>query len=434
MPRRMLAGAALASAVLAAIIVVGTTGRHGHRLEAVFSSATNFRPGLDVRAAGQRVGKVAAVHTDGRTARLSLVISDQRAWPLPKGTRARLRWGGTTTFSSRYVELLPGRGGSDLPDGALIPLAGTVAPVEIDHLLRTFDARGRSDLGHTIDAGGAALAQAAAPLRRVLAVTPPALRQTRGLLADLGDRPQELDSLVRSTDRVVHAVNTANPGIESLLASLAQTFNAVGSEATGLRATLADAPGTLTAARSTLARADGTLGGVRELAGGLAPGIRELRGITPRTNALLRRLTSVAPLAAGTLRDLRRAAPDLVRLLDRAAPLLPRLGSIGRDASRQLRCITPYAPDIAGFASTWGGFIQNGDNVDKYARIHANSLPFPEETTMTSQQVTAAFPALTYAFPRPPGANVGKPKFMGDCGVGRDSVEASKDPEARAGG
>lgn len=434
MPGRMLAGAALASALLAAILVVGTSGGHDHRLEAVFSSATNFRPGLDVRAAGQRVGRVAGVHTDGRTARLSLVIDDTRAWPLPKGTRAQLRWGGTTAFSSRYVELLPGRRGPALPDGALIPLADTVAPVEIDHLLRTFDARGRSDLRRTIDASGAALASAALPLRRVLAATPPALRQARGLLADLGDDPEELDALVRSTDRVVHAVNTANPGVEPLLASLAQTFDAVASEASGLRATLADAPGTLSATRTTLARADGTLGEVRELAGELAPGVRELRGITPRANALLRRVTSVAPLAAGTLRDLRRAAPDVVRLLDRAAPLLPRLGSIGRDASTQLRCITPYAPEIAGFASTWGGFIQNGDAADKYARIHANSLPFPEETTMSSQQVSAAFPGLTYAFPRPPGANVGKPRFMDECGVGRDSTDPSKDPEARAGG
>lgn len=432
MSPRVVAVAAVAAAVLGTVLVVTAGGGSEHRLHAVFSSATNIVPGLDVQAAGRPVGKITGASANGSQARLELTITDERAWPLTKGTRATLRWGGTSAFASRYVNLEPGpEDAAELENGSVIGLSDTVAPVELDRLLRTLDEHAQDDLRATIVRGGAAFGRSDRELQDVLRRTPDALDSTRGLLTELGDDPAALDTLVRTTDSVVHAVNSANPGLEALVADAAATFDAVAGEAAGLRATLAEAPSTVAAARGTLRRADTTLLKARELTRRLGPGIRELRTITGPANSVLRRLDAIGPLARGTLATLRSASPDLVALLESARPLMPKLTSIGEQAEQQAHCITPYGPEIAGFATTWGGFLKNGDSVDKYARIHGAGLPFPEDSPMTSEQVVDRFPGQEYAFPRPPGQNVAKPWFIEECGVGPEALDASQDPEAR---
>jgi hypothetical protein len=51
-------------------------------------------------------------------------------------------------------------------------------------------------------------------------------------------------------------------------------------------------------------------------------------------------------------------------------------------------------------------------------------------TTLSSQAITSASGGrLTYAMPRPPGLNAGKPWFQPQCDAGPASLDPSKDPE-----
>jgi hypothetical protein len=95
-------------------------------------------------------------------------------------------------------------------------------------------------------------------------------------------------------------------------------------------------------------------------------------------------------------------------------------------------CIRPYAPELAGNLSTWTGYNRSYDNGGHYARtfpLMANPALIPG-TALSSKQITDLLKGrISYAMPRPPGLNAGKPWFQPQCGAGPESVDASKDPE-----
>jgi hypothetical protein len=138
----------------------------------------------------------------------------------------------------------------------------------------------------------------------------------------------------------------------------------------------------------------------------------------------------VGPDAYSTLASLRRAAPDVNPLLDRATQLMPQLASIGGQGATELACIRPYAPEAAGLASTWTSFLQYSDHHDKYARVNGGAYPYPSsETPLSSAAVVQLVPSLKYVFPAPPGEVAGQPWFIPSCGVGPSSLDATQDPE-----
>ena len=87
----------------------------------------------------------------------------------------------------------------------------------------------------------------------------------------------------------------------------------------------------------------------------------------------------------------------------------------------------------AGFLGTWLSFNSNFDNIGHYARGSNRLSPVPPGTPLTTSQVVATQPAgaMTYAMPRPPGMNAGKPWFLPECGVTEDALDPAKDPETR---
>ncbi|WP_354700219.1 hypothetical protein DSM112329_00484 [Paraconexibacter sp. AEG42_29] len=423
----------IACAALAIIIGSGSSAPT-HRVSFNVANAANLTPGLKVRAAGQQVGTITniSVRSGGNGARVTLRLTDQAVWPLPADTAVRIRYGGTIAASGRYVDLLRGVArGTPISDGGRI--RRVELPVEFDEVFNTFGPRTRQNLRSTVDAAGSTLQAAGGPLRRALKSAPPAVHQVAGTLIDLGDTHATLDTLVRSTDRVLAATQRADPGLGPLLADAATTFTAVGDEASAVKRTLTEAPSTMKDTRTTLAQVDRTLTAATALTGKLAPGVQQLRKIILPLNSTLQTVHEVAPTARRALATTRRAAPDLTRLLDDAGALTPNLKSTLEQASTQLTCLRPYAPEIAGFASTWSGFVANGDKKNKYARLFNAVYPFPNDTPLTVPQLSKLMPGpfQAWGFPRAPGANAGQPWYQPDCGITADGADPAKDPEAR---
>jgi len=418
----------LATAVLIAVIATG--GEHRHELVVASKQARFMVPGLEVRIAGQPVGAVeSAEPTRQGTAIVKLSIDDT-AWPLPTGTRAFYRWAGTIGFTNRYVELVAlRRGTGTLAEGATITGRDVTEAVEVDDVARLFDDAGRVALRATIDRSGVVLQRAASELPAALDRAPRATEQAHALVQDLGADPAALAALVRSTDRLVHAVRVSSPDVGRLVDGMRGTFAATASRASALQRTLSEAPATLDATRTTLRRAEATLERADRMLVRLAPGIGQLRRAAGPLNSVLRRLLNVAPDARLTLAALREAAPDLRQLLDRATTVAPKLTRASEQVKPQLACIRPYAPEVAGFVGTWNGFISRGDGTDKYARANAAFYPFQEGTGLTSGDVARTFPQLHYAFPRPPGEIANQPWFLPECNLGPDTVDPTKDPE-----
>jgi len=432
MVRRVTALLALSGAALA-VIATSSGADATHRVSFDVASAANLIPGLQVRAAGQEVGTVGDVDVrdGGRGARITLELTDARVWPLPPDSVVRVRFGGTIAANGRYVELVRGRAaGAVIRDGGVI--RRVEVPVEFDELFNTFGPRTRHNLRATVDASGRALEQSGESLHRALGSAPAAVHQLRGVLADLGDDHVALDTLVRSTDRVLAATNAADPGLGPLLADAATTFATIDRRARALQRTLDEAPATLTHARTALAQADRTLTAATTLSRRLRPGVEQLVGILAPLNRTLRTVRDVAPTARRALATTRRAAPDLVRLLDRTRTLSPDLRATLRQGVTQLTCLRPYSPEIAGFFSTWAGFVANGDKKNKYARLFNAIYPFPNDTPMTVPQMAKLLPGpfASWGFPRAPGANAGQPWYQPDCGITADGADPAKDPEA----
>lgn len=431
--RHRLAASALGLAVLAVVVLVLTSGGSPttYTVTASMSSAIEIFPGLSVREAGQPVGEVSRVWaTRGGVAEVQLAIG-RAAWPLPQGTRMRLRWASTIAYSGRYVELdKPARPGPPIPDGGTIPTRDVIVPVEFNQLFDTFNATTRRGLRSLLQNGGASLANARAGLTGTLAAGPQTLHQVNLVLDDLNANTTALDTLIRSSDRVTGAIQSASPGLGTLLSGAAATFAAAGDEAAQLKATLQEAPTLISTAKRTLSHADSTLTAAGTLTERLAPGVSEVRRLAAPLDNVLGTIVQVGPDATSTLQTAGHAAPSLTELLATARRLMPTLKSLGSQSATELNCVRPYTPDIVAFASTWSGFIAPTDSKDHIGRIVASTIGFSNATTLTPGQAHALIPGLTSAFPRPPGDEAGQPWFIPECGVGPASVIPAADPEA----
>lgn len=425
--------AALLAVVAVAAIVLIDGGSGGHRVHVVFEGeASHAMAGLDVRAAGQRVGEVVAVEPHEGHARLELELDDE-VWPLTRGTSAQLRWGGTIAIANRHVELRPGR--PDAPpvaEGATIEGPDSIASVEFDQVFRGFDRKTRADVDDLFRTGAPAMEEAQDDLRRALRKSPPAFTHARAFLEDLGDDPRALDMLVRTGDRVAGALADADPGIRELVGGAADTFEAFGSRASAMERAIVQTAPTLASTRPTLARAERTLRSLDSLGRRLRPGIEGVRRLTGPATSALRRIVDVGPVARDTLDAAQRSAPDITALLAQAAPLMPTVASVGRQGASQLRCVRPYAPEIGGVIGTWLSATASGDNRDRFARVHASFNPHLPGDARTPAALLRDLPQTTYAFPRAPGLNAGQPWFLPSCGVGPETLDPTQDPESRA--
>jgi hypothetical protein len=111
--------------------------------------------------------------------------------------------------------------------------------------------------------------------------------------------------------------------------------------------------------------------------------------------------------------------------------VLPPATSAVNTFTPMFACLRPYAPDVAGFLTTWAGFTSHYDAGGHYGRaFELTVIPslYPG-TLLNSQQAIATSPGLTYAFPRPPGMNDGHPYFLPQCGITSSALNPAADPE-----
>lgn len=432
--RGVVTGALLLLAVLALLIVL-RSGSEGRDVFVTVPKATGVVKGQYIRAAGTTVGRVGDITPvqKGRAARIKLHLDDE-AWPVTKGSRFTLRWGGTINQYNRYIAYERGPDGPALAqDGGDLPTGAMRVPVEYGELLSVFGKKPRRDLKTFLNRSGLALDKAGPQLRRALGVAPPAVDEADKVLDALDDNRAQLETLVKSTGRVVNAIDTADPGLGQLVVGAGTTLDATADEARGLQATLDQAPGTFRRATATLRRADRTLVPARDLVRRLAPGVTELRRVASPLNGLMGSLVEIGPDAEATLRTAATGAPDLTKLLDRLTTDAPQLRSISEQADLALNCIRPYTPEIVSIGSLWGSALSSTDGRDRYIRAQPEVfLPAPHNVQFqNSGELVKNNPGVTYAFPRPPGTQAGQTWFLPECGAGPDALDASKDPEAR---
>jgi ABC-type transporter Mla subunit MlaD len=420
-----------AAAVVGLVVLVMSGGGYSHYVQLNVSEATGVIPGERVVSGGATVGEItSALVTPRYGARLVLGIDDS-AWPIATDSVLTLRMGGTIKYTDRFIQLTRGHGSRVFANNAYIPARQLSVPVEYDQLFNIFDAPTRAGLRTFMDNGGQALHAAQTPFRAALADGAPAVIQADAVFRDLAGNQRALSTLVGASDQLVRAIDSSNPGLSQLLSGASNTFTAVGSQSRSLQTALQAAPMAFYHAGHALGHASATLGHLSVLARRLDPGVLQLRSLAAPLDAALTTVIAVEPDAVRTLDTIRTASPSLVSLLSVArTTLMPRLQSIGKQLARQVDCVRPYTPDIAGLLTAWTGFWGDGDYRDKVLRGELGADVMPGDVPLSSAQLGAVLPTLKIDYPQVPGMGVNQPWFQPQCGMTPNNLQLSHDSEA----
>ncbi len=397
-----------------------------------FQSATNLVSGANVTAGGVTVGSVGAITLDNGLAAVALHITNPKVWPLRQGTRAEIRWGGTVSYSNRYVELLPGPAKDPvLANGARLPTQDTVTPVEFDQLFNVFNGPTRASLGSLIDNGASTFAHQAKALHTGVTKAAPALNSVSGVLQQLGEDPHALENLIFAGASTAGALRAQQPQLVSLVNDAADTFATIAGNARATQATLKQLAPALDSAQTALQRVNPTLTKLNRLVDEIKPGAVALKALASPLNSALTELTTVAPELNTTLVDVQRAAPRVTTLLDTAKPVLDSAKSTLNTAEPIAACLLPYGPEASGFVENWESFLSGYNNAGHYARALYQVFPALNDQTETPAQLVGGNPDIGYALIRPPGYNAGTSSswFQPQCGAGQDGLTAADDPE-----
>jgi phospholipid/cholesterol/gamma-HCH transport system substrate-binding protein len=433
---RILATAALIAAVaLVALAMFGGSG--SYRVKAVFDNAGQLVPGNQVRVGGQPVGKISDVELDDRANAVVTMELDDAVAPLHAGTTATIRASSLSGIANRYVSLQPGPNSNEkIADGGHIGADETSAPVDLDTLFNTLDAKTRAGLRNVIRGYGDWYDTRGADAGQATKYFAPFLSSGSELGQELTLDQAVLSRFVRDGAATVSAIAERRDDLAGLVVNTNQAMAAIGDESTSLQRALELLPGTMRKANTTFVNLRGTLDDLEQLVNEskpatrkLAPFFRELRPLVADlrpTIADLRDLIRL-PGAGNDLTELTAAQPGLARLtstvfprgiraLDRAQPVV--------SYARQ------YTPDLAGWFTKFGQVAAYYDANGHYARVMPVFSPARRNadntlTALPPQQRTEGFRHGIFRYC--PGGAV-QPPPDGSAPVAAEGCDPSANP------
>jgi len=232
--------AAFLAVAVAALVALAVWPRSapGRTLVAHFARAVGVHEGSDVRVLGVRIGTVTAVTPEGRTVRVAMRY--EARYDIPAGASAVIV--PPSVVSDRYVQLTPAyTSGERLPDGADLPVARTVVPLEIDDVYRALDEFNRAMGPGGVNANGA-ISDLVATGRANLAGNGENLHATLdGLsqaLSTLAAGRQDLFGAIANLQRFTTMLAESDQQVRQFNAQLAEVAEQLGAERQELAAAL----------------------------------------------------------------------------------------------------------------------------------------------------------------------------------------------------
>ena len=191
----------------------------GDTYQAEFAEIGALKAGNEVRVAGVSIGKVEDIKLDGNKVIVKFKIDKGTDFGTETGADIRVR----TLLGAEYLALTP-KGPGQLPKGATIPMARTIAPYDV---VQAF-----SDLSKTTDALDVPqLAEALQTLGDIAAETPEefrgAIKGVSDLSVNLAARDTEINTLLVSLKKVTGVLNSRNDQLVTLFKDSDVLFNAI---------------------------------------------------------------------------------------------------------------------------------------------------------------------------------------------------------------
>jgi phospholipid/cholesterol/gamma-HCH transport system substrate-binding protein len=326
----VLIGAATVLVVLVAVFLAynannGLPFVPTYQVKAELPSAANLVVGNDVRIGGARVGVVSNIkpklYKTGKVTALVTMKLQTSVKPLDENTTVLVR--PRSALGLKYLEVTPGHNGRHVPDGATLPLANArPAPVEIDEVFNTFNAKTRTAIQQNLVSFGDGLAGRGGDLQLAIHDLGPLLRNIIPVSKNLADPRTRLANFVESLGRAASIVAPAAETQAALFRNLDSTFLALaGVSRPFLQDAITGGPPALDQATSTFRAVRPFLRNSAALFHELQPGARALGRSAPI-------ISSALAVGTTTLRRIdpfnKQLADALVALRDFAQdPLVP---------------------------------------------------------------------------------------------------------------
>jgi phospholipid/cholesterol/gamma-HCH transport system substrate-binding protein len=372
---RILALAALVAAVaLAALAMFG--GEDAYKVKAVFQNAGQLVPGNEVRVGGQPIGTISDIELDqSANAIVTMEVGDPVA-PLHEGTSATIRATSLSGITSRYISLKPGpNNGRELEDGDSIGADETSAPVDLDTLFNTLDAKTRAGLRDFIRGSGTQYEARGAEAGQSIQYFAPFLGSTSRLTQELALDQEVFEQFVKDGADTVSAIASRRGDLTELVSNTNSAMRAIGDENVSLQRALELLPSTLRKANTTFVNLRNTLDDLDKLVAESKPNTKEL---APFFRALRPLVHDARPTVADLRELIRSPGPnnDLIELTAKQPRLAELTASVFPRAIRALDRSDPvisyargYTPDLVGWITKFGQVAAYYDANGHYARV-----------------------------------------------------------------
>jgi virulence factor Mce-like protein len=251
--------------------------------------------GNDVREGGFRVGLVSDMKPvrlpSGLVgAQLTLQLSESHK-NVPIDSTVSIR--PLSVLGLKYVDLETGHSHQYFQQGDTLPAAQTNVPVQLDDVLKTFNAPTRTAMQNNLRGYGDVLAGRGGSLNDTIAALPSLLGHLRPVAAYLADPATQLTRFLVSLNQFMGAVAPVSQTNARLFADMATTFEAISRDPNALEQTIAESPSTLAVGTDSLRTQRPFLTDFTTLGTDLQPATSALVGALPQVNPALEAGTQV---------------------------------------------------------------------------------------------------------------------------------------------
>jgi phospholipid/cholesterol/gamma-HCH transport system substrate-binding protein len=300
-----------------------------YEFKAVFNDVNNLKPKSPVRIAGVEVGKVtkvAPVESGKGAAEVTMQVED-KGLPIKKDAELKIR---PRIFleGNFFVDVEPGSpSGDDLPDGGVIPVTQTAAPVQFGDLLTALQRDTRTDLQTFLREYSKGLSDGGADgFNQAIKYWKPAyLNSSLANDATLGQDPnRDVQRLLKGQQKTFAALVKDENALKGLVTNFNVTAAAFAREDVALAQSVPALRDTLRIGYPALGSLDAALPSLRAFAHDALPGVRSS---DPTLAASMPFITQARLLMSedelrGTARVLRQTIPDLVKFDQTSVPFL----------------------------------------------------------------------------------------------------------------
>ena len=300
-----------------------------YEFKAVFNDVNNLKPKSPVRIAGVEVGKVLKVEPveSGKGAAQVTMQVEDKGLPIKKDAHLKIR---PRIFleGNFFVDVEPGSpSAGNLPDGGVIPVTQTAAPVQFGDLLTALQSDTRTDLQTFLREYSKGLAGGGAEgFNEAVKYWKPAyLNNSLANDATLGQDPNhDLQRVLKGQQQTFAALVKDENALKGLVTNFNVTAAAFAREDVALSQAVPALRDTLKIGYPALGSLDAALPSLRAFAHDALPGVRSS---DPTLAASMPFITQARLLMGedelrGTARVLRQTIPDLVKFDKTSVPFL----------------------------------------------------------------------------------------------------------------